>query len=225
MKKASRLTKYKNKIKNIFFRKKSFDRIKNNPRLFLYAGNVPDLPQYTKFIGLSLSRHDSNHIRHDITRKHDLYDNSVDIYQAEDVFEHIPYEMLKDVITDIYRILKPGGLFRLSVPDYACDILYERSQKNAAGEIVFDPMGGGQLVDGKVVDGGHLWFPKYKSVADLLHATNFTSIKFYHYYDENGNAITHPIDYNIAYVQRTPDNDERVKNLYRPMSIVVDCMK
>ena len=37
--------------------------------------------------------------------------------------------------------------------------------------------------------------------------------------------ITNKIDYSLGYISRTPDNDDRVKNPYRPMSIVVDCYK
>jgi len=225
MKNFSRPIKYTHFIKNIFCQKMSFNLIKDNSKIFLYAGDIPYLAQYKNFIGLSLRQHNNNHIKHDITQPHDLPDNSVDIYQAEDVIEHIPYKLLQDVINDIYRILKPCGVFRLSVPDYGCDVLQDRSHKNASGEIVFDPVGGGRLINGKVVDGGHLWFPRYKTVADLLKTTRFTNIKFYHYYDETGKPVTHPIDYSIAYVQRTPDNDERAKNPYRPMSIVVDCIK
>ncbi len=33
------------------------------------------------------------------------------------------------------------------------------------------------------------------------------------------------IDYSKGYIYRTPDHDSRVKNPYRPMSIVVDCHK
>lgn len=57
--------------------------------------------------------------------------------------EHIKYTDLPDILNEIYRILKPGGLFRLSVPDYNCDILWERSEKDSNGKIRFDPGGGG----------------------------------------------------------------------------------
>jgi len=221
----NKLQKIKNKIKNLFSKKISFDTIKNNNRIFLYAGDVPNMPQYGEFIGLSLTQNNKNHIKHDITNKHKLTDNSVDIYQAEDVFEHIEYDSLLNVINDIYRILKPNGIFRLSVPDYVFDYFYNRCQKNSNGEILFDPGGGGKYLNGKVIEGGHLWFPNYKLVSDLLKKTNFKKIKFYHYYDENKKAIINPIDYKIGYIQRTPDNDERGKNPYRPMSIVVDCIK
>ena len=49
-------------------------------------------------------------------------------------------------------------------------------------------------------------------------------IKAY-YYDESGKGITKTIDYSIGHVMRTPDHDERVQNPFRPMSIVVDCIK
>jgi len=56
--------------------------------------------------------------------------NDVNIVQSEDVMEHIEYDLLKNTINDIYRILKPGGLFRLSMPDYSCNVLYNQSEKD-----------------------------------------------------------------------------------------------
>ena len=87
-------------------------------------------------------------IKHDLTKKHDLYDNSVDIYQSEDVFEHIEYDELLPAINDIYRILKPNGLFRLSIPDYNQKLITDRCLKKN-GVIYFDPNGGGEYKDGK----------------------------------------------------------------------------
>jgi len=159
----------------------------------------------------------------------DLYDNSVDIYQSEDVFEHIEYNELCNVINEIYRVLKPEGLFRFSMPDYRCDVLYNRSEKNEKNEIIFDPNGGGNYdyENKKVINGGHLWFPRYESVKSLLDKTKFekNKINFLHYYDENNNPITKIIEYSKGYIHRTPDHDNRVSNPYRPMSIVVDCYK
>lgn len=206
------------------FKKATFRNIQKD-HIYLYAGDVPKQAEYDKFIGLSISQNDSKHIKHDITKKHELPDNSVDIYQAEDVFEHIEFKKLNGIVNDIYRILKPKGIFRLSVPDYRCDILYQRSIKDSSGKILFDPLGGGHYKDGKVTDMGHLWFPQYESVKSLLEKSYFKTVVFYHYYNENGIGITNEIDYSVGFVQRTPDNDERVKNPYRPLSIVVDCIK
>lgn len=206
-----------------------FRDIKNNKNIYLYAGDCINNKTNIQFVGLSLENNNDTNIKHNVLNKMDINDNSVDIYQSEDVFEHIEYDKLCDVINEIYRVLKPGGLFRLSMPDYRCDVLYNRSEKNEKNEIIFDKGGGGNYdyKNKKVINGGHLWFPKYELVKHLLDNTNFENdkIKYLHYYDENSNPITKIIDYSKGYIQRTPDNDKRVQKPYRVMSIVVDCYK
>lgn len=192
--------------------------------LKLYAGDLPNKPEYNGWLGLSLTQQNERHMRHDITKSLPFADNSVDAFQAEDVFEHIQYDKLLAVINDIYRILKPGGLFRLSVPDYGCDILRERSIKDTQGNIIFDP-GGGGTPDNP----GHVWFPRINTVHQLLKKTLFQikgSIEFLHYWNiDNKTFVTKPIDYTKGHINRTPDHDDRVKDPYRPMSIVVDMYK
>ena len=206
-----------------------FSDIKYKKNIYLYAGDcINNISQYP-FIGLSLQCNNNTNIQHNILNKMDLFDNSVDIYQSEDVFEHIEYDKLKDVINEIYRVLKPGGLFRLSMPDYRCDILYNRSEKNDDNKIIFDKGGGGDYdyENKKVINGGHVWFPKYELVKSLLDKTSFeqNKINFLHYYDINNNSINKVIDYSKGHINRTPDNDKRVNYPYRTMSIVVDCYK
>lgn len=211
-----------------------FNELSALPFVHLYAGDLPDMPQYraTRKIGLSLTQENQWHIRHNITNPMPLAEGSVDIYQSEDVFEHIEYAKLPAIVHEIYRVLKKGGLFRLSLPDYRCDLLYERTLRDKNGNILYDPFGGGNyrrkfyLFGPKVVvDGGHLWFPTYEFVKELLQAANFSSVNFLHYFDENKIPHTNRIDYEKGFIQRTPDNDTRVSSPYRPMSIVVDCNK
>ncbi|MDO3385439.1 class I SAM-dependent methyltransferase [Gilvimarinus sp. SDUM040013] len=209
----------------MFTRKMSFNDLLKEEAIYLYAGDVPRNGLYEKFVGLSLTQANSQHIKHDVTKRLPLKDCCVDIYQSEDVFEHIEPKKLITVIDEIYRVLKPGGIFRLSLPDYQCDILRNRTLKSKEGKLLFDPGGGGDFEDGKVVNGGHLWFPEYNSVKSILDRTLFKEINFYHYYNEDGEAVTNTIDYSVGHVMRTPDHDERVRKPYRPMSIVVDCMK
>lgn len=209
-----------------------FDDIINLNEIYLYLGDI-DIQRriYTNknFIGLSLNYDDHIHINHDVTKPIPLNSNTVDIIQSEDVMEHIEFKLLKNSINEIYRLLKPGGLFRLSMPDYNCDILYNRSEKDIYGNIIFDEGGGGiyDRLNKKIMGGGHVWFPTYNSVKALLESTNFSNdkINFLHYYDQNNKPVTKKIDYSMGFVLRTPDNDERVKNPYRPMSIIVDCYK
>lgn len=207
----------------------SWGLVQNSSKIYLYAGNMQDnYPNYGKFACISITKNNDTHLLYDARHKIPLADNSVDVYQAEDVFEHIGYHYLPGIIDDIYRILKPGGFCRISVPDYRCNIYDERSIKDEKGQIIFDPQGGGRYENGKVVDGGHLWFPKIESVRKLLEKTlffNYGHISYQHYYDGKGKSITHPIDYSICYVKRTPDHDKRVQDPYRAMSIVVDLYK
>tara|TARA_B100001175_G_C19482696_1_gene628030 strand:- start:1083 stop:1715 length:633 start_codon:yes stop_codon:yes gene_type:complete len=207
-----------------------FTDIKNLDKIYLYAGDMNiDRRKDNPFIGLSLHNNNSIHIKHDVRKNMDLKDNSVDIYQSEDVFEHIEYEKIPDIFNEIYRVLKPNGLFRLSIPDYRCDILYERSLKYDDGEIYFDPGGGGNYdyLNNKVEGGGHVWFPIYESVYKIFEKSDFSieKVNFLHYYESNNNPIMKNIDYRTGYISRTPDNDIRVKDPYRPMSIVIDCYK
>lgn len=182
----------------------------------LYAGDIPNMPQYKGLVGLSFTKKE-NHIQHDIRKRHPFDDNSIDSYQTEDVFEHIPYEEVAGIINDIYRILKPDGLLRISVPDYRCDVFYNRSDKDENGNIIYDEGGG--------VYGGHLWFPLIDNMIHLMSQTDFGWFNYLHYYLPSGTSVTHPIDYSLGYIQRTPDHDPRVQNPYRAMSIVIDCIK
>ena len=207
-----------------------FSDIKNLDKIYLYAGDMSiDRRKDKSFFGLSLSNNNEFHIKHDVTKRMDLQDNSVDIYQSEDVFEHIEYEKIPDIFNEIYRVLKPNGLFRLSMPDYRCDILKQRSLKDNNNEIFFDSGGGGyyDYLNNKVEGGGHLWFPLYENIYKIFEKSDFNmeKVNFLHYYDESNNSVMKTIDYSMGYISRTPDNDIRVKDPYRPMSIVVDCYK
>lgn len=206
----------------------TWDDLSSCNYIYLYAGDVPKTGHYKHCIGLSLTQKNQNHINHDITNPMPLPDNCIDRYQSEDVFEHIEYEKLVAVINDIYRALKPGGLLRISMPDYRCDYLYNRAWKDENGHIFFDPGGGGKYRNGKVIKGGHLWFPTIEQVTQLLEQTKFHThrhIEYLHYYDIGGKSITNPIDYSLGYISRTPDHDRRVQTPYRAMSIVVDLYK
>lgn len=209
-----------------------FVDIVNNKQIYLYLGDMPYnriTATNKNFIGLSLNQDNAKHIRCDVTKPFALNNDTVDIIQSEDVMEHIEYSKLKDTINEIYRVLKCGGLFRLSMPTYECDILYNRSLKDENGNIVFDSGGGGSYdhINKKVIGGGHCWFPTYDSVKQLLSTTNFKEDKtfFLHYYDCDNKPIIKQIDYSLGFISRTPDHDKRIQNPKRPMSIVIDCYK
>ena len=69
-----------------------FEDIINDKNIYLYLGDLEHKRiTYTqkKFIGLSLSQDNEIHIKHDVTKPFLLNNDTVDIVQSEDVFEHI----------------------------------------------------------------------------------------------------------------------------------------
>jgi len=55
-------------------------------------------------------------------------DDSVDLFYSEYAFEHIPIKCSKYVFGEMHRCLKPGGGFRIIVPDM--DIVYSKFNKD-----------------------------------------------------------------------------------------------
>ena len=200
-----------------------FEKLKNYKQVRLYAGDIPPRIEYEdeNIIGLSLWNTDKRTILHDVTKPYPIPDNSIDSYQAEDVFEHISFSQMPFVLEEIYRVLKPGGYLRISVPDYRNKKIAERCIiKN--GHVLFDPLGGGSLTEeGIVINGGHVWYPIYETVDELLNNSSFRSYEFFHYYNTDGLQIRKEIDYMKGYISRTPDNSIEDEII----SIVVDCYK
>jgi SAM-dependent methyltransferase len=205
----------------------TWERLMAEPVRFLYAGRLRrGLPQYETHFGLTPYFASSRNICHDVTRLYPLPDASIDRYQSEDVFEHVPYAGITAMFDEIHRILRPGALFRLSLPDYHFDGYRDRSLRNEAGEIVFDPAGGGSYVGGQVTGGGHAWFPTIQLVRQAFEASRFAGqARYLRYTLPNGEFVAEPIDYSLGHIQRTMEHDARVTDRPRPLSIVVDAIK
>lgn len=195
----------------------------------LYAGELPPLRmEYDQgFIGLDpftaeWTSRARTHIEQDITLPMPISDNIVNCYLAEDVFEHIEYEKLFFTMNEIYRVLKPGGLLRIALPDYRYDFHLKDVVRDGDGKIIFDPKPGGTLENPE-----HKWFPVIENVRQLIENSKFqaSKIEYLHYFDEEGNSVTKQIDYSKGFIWRTPDHWLKLEGPYRPISIVVDLMK
>jgi predicted SAM-dependent methyltransferase len=195
----------------------------------LYAGKLRRaLPQFATHFGVTPFYASTRNIKHDLAEPFPIPDDSVDVFQSEDVFEHIEVTKMVPIFNEIHRVLRPEGLFRLSLPDYHFPLNIERSRKDSSGRIVFDPGGGGQFVDGRVIGGGHVWFPTIEIVRDLFRQSAFGAggnVKLLQYNNGDGTFELQSIDYSLGHVQRTPDHDDRASKPPRPISIVVDAFK
>lgn len=202
----------------------NFAKLDFKKSVHFYAGNICDevhLKQNNLY-GLSINQADDRHIFHDITQKYPLNDNCIDSYQAEDVLEHIELDKVIPVINEIYRILKPGSLFRICLPDYFSPHLKHVSMKDSKGKIIYDATGGGSLGKLGVENGGHVWFPTYSNVKKILEETHFKKIDFLCYYTEQEDLVRKDIDFSKGYIRRIPEKIDRNNLIY---SMVIDCYK
>src|ERR1700760_93886 len=88
---------------------------------YLYFGSLGRHErQYAvpQFVGLALQPTHDREIAHDLLTRLPFEGASIAKVQAQDVLEHLPFERVPFVLDEIFRVLRPGGVFRLSVPDY-----------------------------------------------------------------------------------------------------------
>ena len=57
-----------------------------------------------------------------ITRRFDYADNSVDVIYSSHTIEHLTYNEGAFVFKESFRVLKPGGIIRIIVPDFAVTV-------------------------------------------------------------------------------------------------------
>ena len=205
---------------------------------YVYFGNLlPEEEQYRSdlFVGLALNNPYEKDILHDATKPLPFADHTVIGFQSQDVFEHIEFAKIRLSLDEVFRCLRQGGLFRLSLPDYNSPVLKSRSVYDCDGNLLCDlAMGGsvrGTMNGGLTVsfgDGGgsHLWFPTYCNVLHLIVSSKIrkcSSISIHHAWLDAKTYICKEFDQTIMPVRRTPPKDMRAGG--KPVSIVIDFVK
>jgi len=207
--------------------------------IYLYYGSMrKEEPQYSnpKFLCLALEPKTKKEIRHSAYDKLNFPENSIAKIQSQDVFEHLEYNKLPAIFDDIYRVLKKGGVFRLSMPDYNCPAMRKECVFDENGNIMVDVSCGGTVVYDRSIPGkranfidtgdAHLWFPTFENVEFLINQSeirNSSKISFYHYWLNDKEFHAEEIPENEMFVQRVPPFDMRENG--RPISLVVDFYK
>ncbi len=125
----------------------------------------------------------------------DLYfaeDSSVDLIYACHVLEHTGRHEYKKTLQEWYRVLKPSGTLRLSVPDFgACANFY-----NKTGDLnsILGLLVGGQKDN--QYDYHTMVFDR-KLISDVLHDIGFNEVKEYDWRETEHSNID---DYSQAYL-------------------------
>ena len=210
----------------------------SNGERYAYFDNLfPNEPQFQSglFVGLALKRRFERDIEHDVTTPLPFASDSIAGFQSQDVFEHLPYEKLPDILNEVYRCLRVGGIFRMSVPDYNSPLLRQRSVYDSNGNILCDVSMGGTVsctlngsVKASFAAGGdaHLWFPTYSNVLHLIISSEVrrcSQIKVQHAWLDANRYVCLPFDHGIMPVSRTPPADQRAGG--KPISMVLDFIK
>jgi SAM-dependent methyltransferase len=205
---------------------------------YLYFGSLgPHERQYQipNFIGLALEPAHDREMRHDLTAALPYAQSSIAKVQAQDVLEHLPFDKVPFVLDEIYRVLQPGGVFRLSVPDYRSPVQKRRSIYDARGRVVGDLlMGATSYLDAttgearvRFSDDGeaHVWFPRYELVTHLVLKSEIrkAQIHFYQGFLDDHTYLCEPLPDDEMYVQRAVPYDRRAGGA--PTSIIADFVK
>jgi SAM-dependent methyltransferase len=206
---------------------------------YLYFGNLgPEERQFQvpQFVGLALHPQHAREMRHDATQALPFDDNSIPKIQAQDVLEHLPFEKVSFVLDEVWRVLEPGGVFRLSVPDYRSPVLRRRSVYDHRGRVIGDlMMGASAWFDAATGDArirftgdgeSHLWFPRYELVLHLIVKSEIRKCRDIHFYQcflDDHHFLAEPIPENEMFVRRALPHDMRSGG--QPISIVADFFK
>jgi len=139
-----------------------------------------------------------------------IQDSSVDLIYNCHVLEHFKRRDVERVLREWHRVLKPGGVLRISVPDFAklCEV-YQRYGKL---DLVIGALFGRQDYLYNI----HYNVFDFASLSDLLHRSGFTNVQ---YYDWRQTEHAGMDDFSQAYI---PHMDKDKGTL---ISLNVECDK
>lgn len=139
----------------------------------------------------------------DIVKGLPLAQNSCDIIYCSHVLEHLALDDFREALRNTHSILKPGGVFRLVVPDLESLILKYNSDKNNNNSDASVTFMENSLLGTKTRTKGlkgtittlygnsnHLWMWDYSSLQNELRNCGFTDIKRVNFGDSGHNELS-----------------------------------
>jgi len=123
----------------------------------------------------------------DATKVFPFKDNQFDYIFSEHMIEHIPYKDGKNMLTECFRVLKPGGKLRLSTPDLKFLIgLYQKDKSALQNEFLKDStkswlpdapyISSTFVINNYVRAWGHQFIYDEEVLSSLLHDIGFLNI-------------------------------------------------
>lgn len=118
-------------------------------------------------------------------------DNSVDLIYSAHVLEHFKKSQVPNVLKEWYRVLRPGGLLRLAVPDF--EKLVEVYLKYKDLKLITGPLYGRQNYEYNI----HYTTFDYFSLYNCLQDAGFKKVKRYDWKETEHSNVD---DYSQAYI-------------------------
>ena len=180
MRKITSYTKVQGIIGTIVRCRTIFNRTKKNGAAKLLNVGCGPYPKQ-EFINLDYSWHPSIDICWDITRKpYPLESGSLEGIYTEHCLEHISFDNMKVNLREFYRLLKPGGLVRIVMPDG--EIYLDIYQKRKQGSAELMPYEEGYITPMARINGifrnhGHMFIYDFETMKRLMEEVGFKSIR------------------------------------------------
>ncbi len=141
-----------------------------NGKVFIHLG-CGDIAS-PEFINVDARPGPHVHYVRDVTDLSILSDGYADLVYACHVLEHIPHRVLRKTLWEWRRILKQGGILRLSVPDFDKIVhIYESSARDINS--ILGPLMGGQEYEYNV----HSSAFNHTYLADKLREARFKEVR------------------------------------------------
>jgi len=148
---------------------------------------------------------DFSHIdyRHEISTLPMFLANSVDLIYCAHALEYFDREGAKNVLKEWYRVLKPGGILRIAVPDFENIVNVYKKYKDLDHKGILGPLYGRMAI--KTKKGEKYIYHKtaydFKSLKKVLETAGFKKIKRYDWqktvhkdYDDHSQAYIPHMD-------------------------------
>ncbi|PKO86850.1 MAG: methyltransferase [Betaproteobacteria bacterium HGW-Betaproteobacteria-12] len=139
-----------------------------------------------------------------IDRLDNIQDNSVDLIYVCHVLEHFKRGEVKSVLQEWYRVIRPGGLIRISVPDFRA--LAELYVQMGRLDLVVGPVCGRQDHQYNV----HYNIFDFSAIKELLESVGFQNIALYDWQTTEHADID---DFSQAYIPHMDKENGRLISL------------
>jgi predicted SAM-dependent methyltransferase len=213
--------------------------------VFLRIATAPVLRNLSPFIVgrgriEKLRRLGGNILVYDISSGIPAADNSVAAVYHSHMLEHLDRDVAVEFMREVARVLRPGGIHRIAVPDleysvrryiehlesddqaeahdtYIGAMLEQSVRREAAGTSA--QTGGRRILERLVLGDArkrgetHQWMYDYKSLSELLSRTGFTNIRRYRFGES---AVPHWTDYKLEFNESGGE--------YKPHSLYVEAL-